>query len=78
MAERRMELDAVLKCPHCGGAPYKVFRRQHANFVGTDREQLLTSYEHVLWPAHPDVPPPKTPERICCPDCGNELRRVAP
>ena len=74
MPDRRLEIDAVLRCPHCGGTPYTVFRRQHQQADGTP----LPSWEHVLWPAHPGVPPPRTPERICCPDCGEELRRGAP
>lgn len=72
--ERRIEVDCVLRCPECAGIPYKVFRRQNMQADGT----LLPSYQHVLWPAHPDVPPPLHPERIACPDCGEALRRVAP
>lgn len=73
-AERRLEVDSVLRCPHCQGTPYKVFRRQNQQSDGT----LLQSFQHVLWPATPDVGPPIHPEHICCPDCGEELRRVAP
>lgn len=71
---RRLELDSVLRCPHCQGAPYKVFRRQNRQSDGT----LLPSFESVLWPATPDVAPPIHPERITCPDCGDALVRVAP
>ena len=69
---RRLELDSVLRCPTCGDAPYRVFRRQHMQADGT----LLPSYESVLWPAGPRVDPPKHPERIDCPDCDTELRRA--
>ena len=69
--ERRLEIDAVLRCPRCGDAPYTVFRRQHVQADG----QLLPSFEHVLWPAHPNVPPPVHPEQIGCPACGTELKR---
>ena len=72
--ERRLEIDAVLRCPKCGDAPYKVFRRQN---MQTDGE-LLTSFQHVLWPNGSGVNPPVHPEYICCPDCGKELRRSPP
>ena len=75
MAERRLELDGLLKCPHCGCVPYRVFRRQLAQADGT----LLPSWESVLWPAMRDVLPPQRSEHIECPDCrGVPLRRVAP
>lgn len=70
----KIELDSVLKCPHCAMTPFRVFRRQNQNPDGT----LLQSFETVLWPAHPDVDPPRTLRRMTCPDCGDELRRVAP
>jgi predicted RNA-binding Zn-ribbon protein involved in translation (DUF1610 family) len=65
-----MERDRVLKCPKCGGEPYIVYRRQNQQPDGT----LLPSYESVLWPAHPDVPPPGDPATIRCPTCGEPLR----
>lgn len=74
MSDRRLELDAKLRCPHCGGTPYLVYRRQNMQRDGT----LLVSFEHVLWPNHPNIAPPRSPEKITCPDCGEELRRVAP
>jgi len=80
VTDPRMEVDALLRCPHCGDCPYMVFRIQNVNFPGTDREQLLPTFHHQLWP-HPDHPwssPPTTPWKICCPTCGEELRRVAP
>lgn len=74
----RLELDSVLRCDHCADAPFRVFRRQLVNFPGTEREQVLQGWESVLWPAHPDVPPPVRTEAIGCPACGGPLRRVAP
>ena len=74
MSERRLELDARLQCPQCGGVPYLVYRRQHAQADGT----LLPSFEHILWPTHPALHPPAQPERMLCPACRTELRRVAP
>ena len=74
MSTRRIELDSVLKCAACGSAPYRIFRRQCAQPDGT----VLVSWESVLWPARPEVPPPSDPERIGCPDCGDPLVRVAP
>ena len=74
MADLRLELDGVLRCPECHHTPYKVFRRQNRQPSG----ELLETFEHVLWPATPDVAPPKDASRICCPACRAELRRVAP
>lgn len=73
MDDRRMELDSVLECPKCKGRPYRVYRRQNAQADG----QLLETFESVLWPASPDVPPPTNPSRIVCRNCAEELRRVA-
>lgn len=73
-SERKLEIDAVLRCPHCGDTPYRVFRRQNQQEDGT----LLTSFAHVLWPVHPNITPPIHPERIECSACRKELRRVAP
>lgn len=70
----RLELDAVLRCPACGGVPYRVFRRQHVQADGTG----LPSWEHVLWPSTPDLPPPIDHRHLVCPDCRLELQRVAP
>jgi hypothetical protein len=70
MAERRLERDRVLRCPKCGGEPYLIYRRQLAQRDGT----LLPSYESVLWPAHPDVPPPRDPADLRCPADGEALR----
>ena len=72
--ERRLELDSVLKCPHCGGIPYRVYRRQNIQANG----QLLESFQSVLWPNGSGVHPPVHPEKIECPDCRTELKRVAP
>ena len=71
---RRVELESVLKCPHCAATPYRVFRRQLVQADGTP----LVSWGSVLWPARPAVPPPRAPARLGCPDCGDPLVRVAP
>lgn len=73
-ANRRMELDAKLRCPACQGVPFLVYRRQNAQPDGT----LLSSYEHVLWPNGSGVMPPLHGERLVCPHCQTELRREAP
>ena len=70
---RRIETDGVLRCPQCREVSYRIFRRQHQQLDGT----LLPAYETVLWPAHPNVPPPQHPEKIQCPDCREELKREA-
>jgi uncharacterized protein YbaR (Trm112 family) len=66
MPERRLEREARLVCPDCQGAPFLLWRRETRPESGI--------FEHVLWPAHPDVPPPVNPERLTCPDCRAELR----
>ena len=73
MPERRMQLECCLECPKCQARPYRLYRRQNAQPNG----QPLGTYENVLWPAHPDVPPPTNPERIVCPHCGEAVKRVA-
>ena len=73
MSERRLELECSLECPKCHGVPYRLYRRQNMQPTG----ELLGTFEHVLWPAHPNVPPPTHSERIVCPSCGEELRRIA-
>lgn len=78
MNKPRLELEARLVCSHCQQTAYRLFRRQCVNFPGTDREQLLESFEHVLWPAHPDLAPPTRPWQLCCPECQTPLHRAAP
>ena len=68
-----LELEAMLRCEPCAAAPYKLFRRRNRQ---PDGEPLMT-FEHQVWPASPDVPPPARTDRITCPACGGELRRVA-
>ena len=71
-ADRRLERDSLLRCPDCGATPYVLFRRQNQQRDG----ELLQTFESVLWPALPNLDPPVHPERIECPDCRHELRRV--
>ena len=71
-AERRLEREGFLHCAHCKASPYQVFRRQNMQANG----DLLQTYQHVLWPNGSGVFPPVHPEKITCPDCGKELRRV--
>ena len=68
----RLERESVLRCPHCQDAPYHVYRRQVRRADGTPGDV----FEHVLWPSGSGVLPPRDPEKITCPDCGDELRRV--
>ena len=71
-SDLRIERESVLRCDHCRGEPYTVYRRQVRRKDGTPGD----AWENVLWPAHPNVAPPRDPEKLCCPDCGDELRRV--
>lgn len=71
--KRRMERDSLLRCDHCNDTPYIVYRRQVMKPDGS----LGPAWESVLWPAGSGVFPPLHPERICCPQCGTGLRRVA-
>ena len=64
--------EAFLQCGKCGGRPYRIYRRQNTQVDGTP----LQTFENVLWPTSPDVPPPKTNRRIECPTCGEELKRA--
>lgn len=68
----RLERESVLRCPHCQAEPYILYRRQIRRRDGTPGD----AFESVLWPAHPNVAPPRDPEKITCPACGDELRRV--
>jgi len=68
----RLERESVLRCDHCGANPYLLYRRQVRRRDGTPGE----AFESVLWPNGSGVLPPRDPERIGCPDCGEELRRV--
>lgn len=70
MPDRRLELDAVLRCPTCRGVPYRVFRRQVSPGSPV--------FEHVLWPTDPAVLPPTDSARLQCPGCREPLRREAP
>lgn len=74
-APRRLEVDAVLRCPTCHTVPYRVWRRQNAQPDG----QLLETFHHVVWPVAGGSPvPPEDPMHPRCPSCGTELRREAP
>ena len=69
-----IDLDSVLKCPTCGGTPYRVYRRQVRRADGSPGDAM----ESVLWPTDPGVMPPASMERVTCPADGAVLRRVAP
>lgn len=71
-SEPRMEREATLRCDHCDAVPYILYRRQVLRRDGSPGE----AFAHVLWPNGSGVLPPPNPEKICCPDCGAELRRV--
>lgn len=68
MADLRMEVEAKLKCPKCGGEPYRLYRRETAQGSGI--------FTNVLWPG-PDgnVPPPLQPAELRCPNDGERLVR---
>lgn len=68
----RLVRESILRCAHCGGTPYTVFRRQVRRRDGTPGD----AFESVLWPNGSGVMPPRDPEKICCPDCGDELKRI--
>ncbi len=65
-----LELDSLLRCPTCRGVPFRVYRRR------VKPESPV--WESVLWPAHPDVPPPVRQEAALCPDCRVPCAREAP
>lgn len=67
MPDRLLQREASLVCPKCGGKPYTLYRRQ--------TEPGSAVFLSVLWPAHPDVPPPLDPAKITCPQCGELLVR---
>lgn len=68
----RLERDSVLRCLHCQADPYILYRRQVRRRDGTPGE----AFENILWPNGSGVLPPRDPEHICCPDCGEDLKRV--
>ena len=70
MNERKIELDSKLKCPHCGGCPYYLYRRQ----ISPGSEV----WQNVLWVGNEGiVAPPEDPENICCPHCKEQLKSEA-
>lgn len=69
----RLERDSVLRCDHCSAMPYLVYRRQVLRHDGSPGE----AFESVLWPNGAGILPPLNPSRICCPECGEALKRVA-
>ena len=72
MSDLAMERESVLRCEHCQATPFLVYRRQVRRSDGTPGD----AYESVLWPNGSGVLPPLRPDKITCPDCGSELRRV--
>lgn len=50
MSDARMQVEAIFRCPQCGGVPYKLFRRAPA-----EHPEVFT---HLVWPTDPSVPPP--------------------
>ena len=69
MSDARLEVEAIFRCEKCGGAPYKLYRRNTA-----EHPEIFT---HVIWPTEQGVPPPLTPTLICPVD-GEPLKREAP
>lgn len=68
MSDARMEMEAVFRCPQCGGTPYRLYRRSTAA-----NPEVFT---HLVWPADPGVPPP-TDATLRCPADHTELVRGA-
>lgn len=68
MSDARMEVEAVFRCPQCGGTPYRMYRRS------TDANPDV--FTHVVWPTEPGVPPPANPT-LTCPNDGTMLARSA-
>ena len=69
MTGARLELEATLKCPTCGGIPYKLFRRSTP-----EHPEIFT---HVLWPSDPGILPPADPRGLVCPNDATVLVREA-
>lgn len=68
-----LQLEARLHCTACDAAPYLLYRRRARQADGAP----VVAFEHVIWPATPDVPPPARTDRLTCPSCGTTLVRVA-
>lgn len=68
MSEARMQLEAVFRCPSCGGTPYRLYRRS--------TEANPEIFTHLVWPAEPGVPPP-TEATLRCPADQAVLTRSA-
>lgn len=73
MSDAALEKEADLQCPGCQGVPYRLYRRKRLKEDGSAYE----SWEYVLWPTSPDIPPPKDPKHIQCPECGLDCKRTA-
>ena len=69
MPDRKMEVEARMTCPKCGGVPYILYRRQ--------REPDSDIFENVLWPAPDSKARPPTSPTPNCPDCDVQLVRKA-
>lgn len=68
----RLERECLLRCEHCRADLYILYRRQVRRRDGTPGE----AFENILWPNGSGVLPPRDPEKITCPDCGDALKRV--
>ena len=73
MSEPRLEREAALRCHRCAAVVYWLYRRQASEPTG----ELRQAFEHVLWPARPEIPPPRDSAKLLCPTCGNALNRVS-
>ncbi len=65
-----LEREAMLRCPTHKDPVFILYRRR------TAPESPV--FEHVLWPASPDVPPPVKASKLECPRCQSALVRGAP
>ena len=74
MPEPRRETECLLKCPTCGGTPFRLLRIQVLKPDGT----IGDAWRNQLWPNAPGVEPPLDPRHIVCPRDRTPLVRVAP
>lgn len=68
MTERHLQLEAIFRCPQCGGTPYRLYRRS--------TEANPEIFTHLVWPTEPGVSPPAS-ATLRCPADGCELARGA-
>lgn len=68
MSDARLHIEAIFKCPSCGGVPYKLYRVSTAEHPDV--------FTHRLWPTDASLPPPMEAE-LRCPTDQTVLVRTA-